>query len=230
MKKSRDEFYASAFLMRPSVSLLAGLAVMLTMTAGCAHRRVVSRDVPRDVEHGEFHGIYVEEGIASWYGTEFHGRPTASTETYDMYKVSAAHKTLPLGTVVRVTDLEGGGEVVVTINDRGPYVEGRIIDLSYGAARELGLLDRGITRVRIESLALVNILGKLTLQVGAFSNRKNADALRESLARRFPDVAVDHGDDGIFRVKVGSFTSEEEAEHTVRSLVREGHRVVRIWE
>ncbi|MFC1890004.1 septal ring lytic transglycosylase RlpA family protein [Thermodesulfobacteriota bacterium] len=229
MKKSREKFYSSAFFKSPSGSLLTSIAVLLTVISGCTHRTVGSRAVPRDVEHREFHGIYIEEGIASWYGKEFHGRPTASVETYDMYKVSAAHKILPLGTVVRVTDLEGGGEMVVTINDRGPYVEGRIIDLSYGAARELGLLDRGITRVRIESLAPVHILGRLTLQVGAFNNGKNAEALRESLTRRFPDVSVDHGDDGIFRVRVGSFSSEDEAEHTVRSLMREGHRVVRIW-
>lgn len=215
--------------MSSSGSLLAGMTLILMVIAGCAYRTVGSRDVLPDVEHVEFHGIYIEEGIASWYGSEFHGRPTASVETYDMYKISAAHKTLPLGTVVKVTDLEAGGTVVVTINDRGPYVEGRIIDLSYGAARELGLLDRGITRVRIESLGPVDIQGKLTLQVGAFQDVKNAEALRIKLEGRFPDVAVDQGDDGIFRVSVGRFTSEADAEPTVRGLVREGHRVIRVW-
>jgi len=92
-------------------------------------------------------GPYYEVGIASWYGPGFDGNYTASGEIYDMNGISAAHKTLPFGTVVRVVDLETGRSVVVRINDRGPFVEGRIIDLSRGAAEELGIIDKGITRV-----------------------------------------------------------------------------------
>ena len=94
-----------------------------------------------------FYGPYYEVGIASWYGPGFHGNLTANGETYDMQGVSAAHKTLPFGTVVRVIELDTRRNIVVRINDRGPFVEGRIIDLSKGAAEELGIVDKGITKV-----------------------------------------------------------------------------------
>ena len=90
---------------------------------------------------------YYQVGIASWYGPGFHGKTTANGEPYDMYAFTAAHKTLPFGTVVRVVDLDTGRSVVVRINDRGPFVPGRIIDLSYAAAEALGILDRGTARV-----------------------------------------------------------------------------------
>ena len=95
----------------------------------------------------EFFGPYYETGIASWYGPGFDGNLTANGEVYDMNGISAAHKTLPFGTVVRVVELDTGRSIVVRINDRGPFVEGRIIDLSKGAAEELGIIDKGITRV-----------------------------------------------------------------------------------
>ena len=94
-----------------------------------------------------FVGPYYEVGIASWYGPGFDGNYTANGEIYDMEGVSAAHKTLPFGTIVRVVDLESDNSIIVRINDRGPFVDGRIIDLSKGAAREFDLVDRGITRV-----------------------------------------------------------------------------------
>lgn len=96
---------------------------------------------------------YVETGIASYYADEFHGRPTASGETYDMYGISAAHKTLPFGTVVRVKNLDNGKSLNVRINDRGPFIRGRIIDLSYGAAKTVGLIVPGTARVRIEVIS-----------------------------------------------------------------------------
>lgn len=92
-------------------------------------------------------GPYYEVGIASWYGPGFDGNYTANGEIYDMNGISAAHKTLPFGTIVRVVDLETGKSVVVRINDRGPFIEGRIIDLSKGAAEKLGIIDKGIARV-----------------------------------------------------------------------------------
>jgi rare lipoprotein A len=92
-------------------------------------------------------GPYYEVGIASWYGPGFDGNLTANGEVYDMDGISAAHKTLPFGTVVRVVEFSTGKSIVVRINDRGPFIEGRIIDLSKGAARELGIIDKGITKV-----------------------------------------------------------------------------------
>lgn len=93
---------------------------------------------------------YYEVGIASWYGPGFHGKRTASGEIYDMYGISAAHKTLPFGTIVKVVDLETQRSVVVRINDRGPFIEGRIIDLSYGAALELGMVRKGLAKVGLK--------------------------------------------------------------------------------
>jgi len=99
-----------------------------------------------------FYGPYYETGIASWYGPGFDGNYTANGEVYDMNGISAAHKSLPFGTIVRVVDLETGNSIVVCINDRGPFVEGRIIDLSKGAAEELGIIERGITQVGLRIL------------------------------------------------------------------------------
>jgi rare lipoprotein A len=99
-----------------------------------------------------FFGPYYEKGIASWYGPGFDGNYTANGEIYDMNGISAAHKTLPFGTIVRVVELSTGNSVVVRINDRGPFVEGRIIDLSKGAAAELGIIDKGITKVGLRIL------------------------------------------------------------------------------
>jgi len=99
-----------------------------------------------------FFGPYYEKGIASWYGPGFDGNYTANGEVYDMNGISAAHKTLPFGTVVRVVELSTGRSIVVRINDRGPFIEGRIIDLSKGAAAEFGMIDKGITEVGLRIL------------------------------------------------------------------------------
>lgn len=95
---------------------------------------------------------YDQVGIASWYGEPFHGRRTSSGEIYDMHKLTAAHLTLPLGTIVLVTDLETGKSVIVRINDCGPYVEGRIIDLSFAAAEKLGMVRKGLAKVGLKVL------------------------------------------------------------------------------
>lgn len=95
-------------------------------------------------------GRYVQVGIASWYGPNFHGRRTASGEVFDMHALTAAHRTLPFGTLVRVTYLKTGKSVVVRINDRGPWKRGRILDLSYGAAKAIGLVRDGTGKVKLE--------------------------------------------------------------------------------
>ena len=93
-----------------------------------------------------------QRGVASWYGEGYHGKPTASGEIYDMYSMTAAHRTLPFGTIVEVRDLDSGKEVVVRINNRGPFIRGRIIDLSYSAAKKLDILDKGITPCEVTVL------------------------------------------------------------------------------
>lgn len=125
---------------------------------------------------------YLEIGIASWYGKKFHGRLTAMGETYDMFELTAAHKALPLPTVVKVTNLDNGRSIIVRVNDRGPFHDDRLIDLSWGAARALGFENQGTAPVVIEALDEVNHpeLGKLKhpesyyLQVGAFTSRAGA--------------------------------------------------------
>ncbi len=99
------------------------------------------------------HGPTVQHGKASWYGKAFHGRLTASGERYNMHAPTAAHKSLPFGTRVRVTNLDNGKHTVVRINDRGPFVKGRIIDLSYGAAKKIQMLQAGVVRVKLEILS-----------------------------------------------------------------------------
>lgn len=122
--------------------------LLATTLLGCASAPVYRRDaLPPPVKPG---GRYVETGLASYYADEFHGRSTASGEFFDMHAFTAAHRSLPLGTVVKVKNRENGRSTLVTINDRGPFVSGRIIDLSYAAAKELRMTGTGTARVRIE--------------------------------------------------------------------------------
>lgn len=165
---------------------------------------------------------FTEEGMASWYGEPFHGRKTASGEVYDMYKPSAAHKTLPLGTRVAVYNKQNGKSLEVRINDRGPFVAGRIIDLSYAAARELGVIGPGTAPVRITALEphpgdvrLGKEEGVFAFQVGAFASRQNADNFQASLSERVAHVHVVEFFDGtgtLYRVRVGRYPSREAAE------------------
>ena len=138
-------------------------------------------------------GGAVQTGVASWYGEEFHGKKTSSREIYDMNDLTAAHNTLPFGSMAVVTNLNNGRSVVVRINDRGPFVKGRVIDLSYAAARAIDMIGTGTVPVRIEVLSDVSPpLAPLRfyVQAGSFIDRKNADALRQELSREFSAVTV----------------------------------------
>lgn len=159
---------------------------------------------------------YVEEGNASWYGNPFHGRRASNGEIYDMNKLTAAHRTLPFETMVRVTNLNNGKSTVVRITDRGPFVENRIIDLSRAAAEEVEAIGPGVVPVRIEVLSAVADVtaGFFTVQVGAFKDKGNADRLRERLMVLYPPVfiqTVDTADGTFYRVRVGKVSGEEEA-------------------
>jgi rare lipoprotein A len=168
-----------------------------------------------------------EQGIASWYGHPYHGRPTSSGEIYNMYAMTAAHRTLPFGTQVRVHDLDNGQAVQVRINDRGPFVEGRIIDLSYSAAKAMGMLGAGTARVQLEILnpAVLSAPGIFAVQVGAFRERANADRLRDRIAERFQPVIIqsfDRGDGLYHRVRVGQESTEAAARELGRQLQEAG--------
>jgi rare lipoprotein A len=164
---------------------------------------------------------YREQGIASWYGREFHGRPTSSGETYDMYALTAAHKTLPLPTVAEVTNLATGKSIIVRINDRGPFVKDRLIDLSYAAARDLGFLNAGTTSVEVRALddaatarAATIAPSTMYVQVAAFSERQNAEKLRQRLRGHGFDNAVIRYDDSetpaLYRVRIGPVANPAE--------------------
>lgn len=132
---------------------------------------------------------YREEGVASWYGTKFHGRKTSNGEDYDLYLPTAAHRSLPIPSYVRVTNLDNGRSMVVRVNDRGPFHAERLIDLSYGAAVKLGFVDRGTAPVRVEALEVAGVDDRRDsagqyryLQLGAFASPAAADNLRAAVA------------------------------------------------
>ena len=181
---------------------------------------------------------YKEKGISSWYGKKFHGHRTSSGETYNMYAMTAAHKTLPLPTYVRVTHLKNGRSVIVKVNDRGPFHQGRIIDLSYSAAKKLGVTATGTAAVEVVALdpkqykskqayqpkfnktsALATFPlkpnFKLFLQVGAFSSQDNAYELKKRLSRMFKQQQI-HSDfsseKNIYRVRIGPLASIADAD------------------
>jgi len=174
----------------------------------------------------------VQTGTASWYGPGFHGNRTSSGEIYDQYDLTAAHQTLPLGTRVAVTNLDNGRQVEVRINDRGPFVKGRAIDLSYAAARSLGMIAPGTVPVRIEVLGAVQATlptAVYTIQVGSFADRENALRLKGSLAKRFDDVHVatlDGSAGTYYRVRVGRFPRREAAADFARGVAPLGLPVI----
>jgi len=161
-----------------------------------------------------------QQGIASWYGPDFHGKRSSSGEIYDMHDMTAAHKTLPLGTLVRVRHLQNQRSIEVRINDRGPFVGDRIIDLSYEAARRLGVIGPGTAPVEVQAIGTLAgtptdvYSGNFTFQVGAFSSRENAERLRAELNPRFGNahiVEFEQSGRVFYRLRVGKCASLDEA-------------------
>lgn len=195
---------------------------------------------------------YRERGLASWYGTKFHGKRTSSGEPYDLYGMTAAHKTLPLPTYVEVTNLANSRSVIVKVNDRGPFHDDRLIDLSYAAAVKLDILGHGTGRVEVrtidtgtpvtttDAVTVVHAPDEpeedalLYLQVGAFSNRENADRLQgKILAENIAAVRVveSPGDNGtLYKVQIGPLSGTAEIDRVARELkplgISEGRSVV----
>lgn len=166
---------------------------------------------------------YVEEGIASWYGPGFHGKPTASGERYNMYEMTGAHKRLPLGTIVQVQSLTTGRSVNVRINDRGPFVRGRIIDLSYAAARSLRMVGKGIERVRMKVLEKPYPFarGSFWVQVSAFDDLQEARNLSRELKEDFRKVRIvpiKLSTGKWYRVQVGEFPTQKRARTAAKKI------------
>jgi rare lipoprotein A len=173
-------------------------------------------------------GTVFEEGKASWYGAPFHGRQASNGETYDMYKFTAAHRTLPFNTMVRVTNTTNGKSTTVRITDRGPFVDNRIIDLSYAAAKQIESIGPGVVTVQLEILSAIDPNeGTFTIQVGAFKDRANAERLQRRLSAAYPSVEVQsfHSPKGeaFYRVHVGKISGEDAAKKMSEELhAREG--------
>jgi len=176
---------------------------------------------------------YREEGVASWYGLKFHGRKTSNGERFSVYAPTAAHKTLPIPSYVRVTNLENGRSIVLRVNDRGPFHGGRIIDLSYGAAVRLGYADQGTARVRVEAIPVAGVddrRGKSTgyrnLQLGAFTHALAAETLatRAAAVLTVPMqvTRVDTVDGTLFRLRAGPFQNETSLRSGQRELKKAG--------
>ncbi|KPV40654.1 hypothetical protein AN478_05675 [Thiohalorhabdus denitrificans] len=240
---------------RSGVSLLGALLAFLV--AGCATHPGEghgpsgatsggNKTSPYKVNGDWYHPLrtargYQEEGLASWYGDKFHGRPTANGEVFDMHLPTAAHRTLPLPTLVRVTNLENGRSTQVRVNDRGPFVDTRerIIDLSYAAAKRLGMNKQGVARVQVEAIGGPGLEGpararngadgggdRVYLQVGAFREEGNAERLR----RRLRDLDLDPVEianarqDGapLFRVRIGPLPGVGRADDLAQHLHRQG--------
>ncbi len=212
------------------LALVLGLAIVAL--TGCAHRKS-ARQVPvappaptaaPEVAHtvpptssapaaSAPEPLAIETGVASWYGHPYHGRPAANGEIYDMEKMTAAHRTLPFETMVRVVNLSNNKAVEVRITDRGPFVDGRIIDLSHAAARAIDMIGPGTAMVRMEILHMPDVPSLFAVQVGAFQDKSNAERERTRMASLYGSARLVRRDGApvLWRVLVGSEKSEDGA-------------------
>lgn len=176
---------------------------------------------------------FTEKGQASWYGKKFHGRKTSNQEIFDMYKLTAAHKTLPLPSYVEVTNLDNGKQVIVRVNDRGPFVGNRIIDLSFGAAKALDFVNQGIANVKIEVIKAPKNLqaspikqGLTYIQLGAFSDNNTAYNLAKKVTEllgieTFVTILKTHS--GLLhRVRIGPLKSENKIQQLINQISQKG--------
>ena len=208
---------------RTAARLVLVASILLRATA-CA-----SRSPARPAPQGPPAPGWTEEGVASWYGGRdgFEGKPTASGEIYDSSLLTAAHRELPLGSIVDVTNLDNGSTVRVRINDRGPFIAGRVIDLSRAAAREIGLLGPGVGPVRLDVVTpgvvqdIVSPSGRWAVQVGSFADRLRAERHAERVRGPGRTVFLEPFR-GLSRVKVGPFDGRRDAERELDALEDEG--------
>jgi rare lipoprotein A len=190
------------------------LLLSLVFLVGCSHKRVSvavpeapapAQQLPESAHAGpqtnteqpEFpldaKPLWSETGIASWYGAPYHNRRASNGEVYDMHAMTAAHRTLPLGTMVRVTDIKTGSSALVRITDRGPFISGRVIDLSRSAAEKIGIVQRGTAEVRIDVLKTPSPMtsgGRWAVQIGAFEREQAAREMAAHLSRRYRTANV----------------------------------------
>ena len=191
------------------------LALAAVLLAGCGHKKHHRPTPPPPTPSVAPKLGQTETGGASWYGHPYHGRRAANGEIYDMEKLTAAHRTLPFDTWLRVVNLDNSKTVEVRITDRGPFVEGRIIDLSHAAARAIDMIGPGIARVRLEVIRTPEYVSPavFAVQVGAFRDRANAERLRAEMESRYGAARLVQRADSpdLWRVVAGSEATEEGA-------------------
>ena len=224
-------------------SIAKGCVLIGLLAAGCGRKDVNRRggiklrgERPVSLERRDT-GDFLQKGTASWYGEPYHGRRTSNGEIYNMWSMTAAHKTLPFGTWVRVVNTSNQREARVRINDRGPFIRGRVIDLSRKAAEALGMLGTGTAQVRIyltngpgtpaqDSVTTAPPIergGYWMVQIASFREGHRAVTLADSLAPKFPKIRIERAE-GFFRVRIGPYSSRDGAEKAVRQLKAEGHQ------
>jgi rare lipoprotein A len=197
--------------------------IALFLVTSCASSRYESYCEPHTI-------------VASWYGAEFHGRQTACGERFDMYRLTCAHKELPFGTVIEVKNISNGKTVKCVVNDRGPFVSGRDLDLSYAAAKEIGLVGSGTGPVRITLLGRYSSYikevkyvasdGPFTIQIGSFTGRDNALHLKAGLDLKYKGVYIIEAyvkNTTYYRVRMGRFPGKGEASGLAKTLAEEGY-------
>lgn len=177
----------------------------------------------------------VQVGMASWYGPRFHGRLTANGEVYNQYELTAAHRTLPLGSRAMVTNLHTRQSIEVRINDRGPYVDDRVIDLSYAAARSIGIYEPGIASVRVEVLSDAAPVTTMlhAVQVGSYVDADKAAVLKAQVLLDYPDVYISPMSTGLLRyyqVRLGPFARQSEALARAQEVARSGMQAIIVEE
>lgn len=190
--------------------------------AGCSRAVMTTPPVPPVTQKEEV-------GMASWYGEAHHGRRTASGEVFDMHRLTAAHRTLPFGTRLQVTNRDTNQTAEVRVNDRGPFVEGRILDVSYAAGRLLGAVGPGVIPVRVRVLSLPPRSssgdGAFTVQIGSFTTRARAEALRDAVAGA-TIVESGVGSETVYRVRVGAYPDRARAGAAARDLATRGYQAL----
>lgn len=215
--------------MKKSLWAILALILCATLLAGCGAKTKSWRkggtrgSSPYTIKGKTYYPLksatgFVEEGVASWYGPGFHGKQTANGEKYNQYAMTAAHKILPLGTRVRVTHLGNGRSILVRVNDRGPFVDDRVIDLSRAAATRLDMMGKGTALVRVQSLGGLpeaspggDIKGDFYIQLGAFGARENAKKLVAALSKSGQKGRMIFGSNNMWNVQIGPWRDSEGA-------------------
>lgn len=206
--------------------------VVIEKRVSLPEKRELKEEIPKEekpaIEKRETREV--QYGVASWYGGEFQGRPTSSGEIYDMYQLTCAHNNLPLGTTVMVTNLENGKSIELKVNDRGPFVKERVIDLSYAAAQIIGMWEKGTAFVKVEVIGpLIEQIQRFSCQVGSFIDEVKAQKLADQLKKSFENVYVTTMEtltEKYHRVRIGQFETREAALNVAERISKMGFNVL----